>query len=189
MSDNKTEPQSLHILAWRIWSGDGEPVVIDDAATRADLEPAFRDGVVVENQKGLRFANESSMVQVAAQYILQTDGTRLTSTPKASFERLYEILGKEIGKENMVSGHVLVLLHNSEQIDAYTWGQQAIETGVGVFDVLHVMEGAVLHFEKARAQSIFAFFAGHYKKLRMTLRVDYYIQSLKLGSPNIRMLL
>ena len=166
MSNNNPTTQPLLTLAWRIWSGDGDPVVIDDTATRAAIEPALRDGVIVENEKGLAFANESSMVQAAAQYLFQTEGLLLTSTPKASFERLDEIFGKEIGKKDTVSGHVLALLHNGGQIDAYTWGRQAIETGVGVFDVLHVMEGAVLHFENARAESIFTFFAGHYEKIK-----------------------
>lgn len=152
MSDDKTAPQSLHILAWRTWSSGANPVSIDDAAMRADLKPALRNGEVVEDEKGLRFASESSMVQAAAQYILRTEGALLTSTPKACFERLDDIFGKEIGKEDKVSGQVLALLHNSGQLDAYNWGRQAIEAGVRVFDVLHVMEGAVLHFENARAE-------------------------------------
>jgi hypothetical protein len=133
---------------------------------RVELELALRDGVVVEDEKGLRFASERTMVQAAAQYIVQTEAPLFTSTPKACFERLDELCGKEIGKEDMVSGHVLVLLHNAGELDAYSWGRQAIEAGVGVFDVLNVLQGAVLYFENAHAQSIFEFFAGHYERVK-----------------------
>lgn len=166
MTENNPATQSLLMLGWRIWSAGGEPVLIDDLAMRAELEPALLDGMVLEDENGLRFVSDQAMVQAAAQYILHTEGPLLTSTPNASFKRLHEIFGKEIGKKDMVSGHVLALLHNGSQLDAYIWGRKAIEGGVGVFDVLHVLEGAVIHFENARAESIFQFFAGHYESVK-----------------------
>lgn len=169
MTENNPAMQSLLTLAWRIWLAGGDPVLVDDPVMRIELEPALRDSVVIEDEKGLQFASESSMVLAAAQYILHTEGPLLTSTSKACFERLDEIFGKEIGKKDMVSGHVLALLHNGGQLDAYSWGRQAIETGVGVFDVLHVLEGAVIHFENARAELIFQFFAGHYERVKNDL--------------------
>ncbi len=169
MAENKSAMQSLHLLAWRIWSAGGDPVLIEDAAIRVELEPALLDGVVMEDEKGLRFASEPSMVQAAAQYVFDAEGSLLTSTPKVCFERLDEIFGMEIGKKDMLSGHVLALLHNEGQLDAYSWGRQAIETGIDVFDVLHVLEGAVNHFQDARAESIFQFFAGHYETVKNDL--------------------
>ncbi len=169
MTEYTPATQSLLTLAWHIWSAGGDPVLIEDVAMRAELDPALRDGIVFEDEMGLRFASEPSMVLAAAQYILHTEGPLLTSTPKACFERLDEIFGKEIGKKDMVSGHVLAHLHNGGQLDAYSWGRQAIEAGVGVFDVLHVLEGAVIHLEDARAESIFQFFAGHYESVKNDL--------------------
>jgi len=166
MTENRPLMQSLLTLAWRIWSTGGDPVLVEDAAVRAELEPALLDGMVLEDENGLRFVSDQAMVQAAAQYILHTEGPLLTSTPKASFKRLHEIFRNEIGKKDMVSGHVLALLHNGSQLDAYSWGRQALEEGVGVFDVLHVLEGAVIHFENARAESIFQFFAGHYESVK-----------------------
>lgn len=169
MTENTATTQSLLTLAWQIWSGGGDPVLIEDAAMRTELEPALNDGIVFEDEKGLRFVSEISMILAAAQYILQSEGPLLTSTPKACFERLDEISGKEIGKKDMVSGHVLALLHNCGQFDAYSWGQQAIEAGADVFDVLHVLEGAVIHLENAQAESIFQFFSGHYESVKNDL--------------------
>lgn len=166
MTGNNPATQSLLMLAWRIWSAGGDSVLINDLAMRAEIEPALLDGIVLEDENGLRFVSEQAMVQAAAQYILDTESPLLTSTPKACFERLDEIFGKEIGKKDMLSGHVLALLHNGGQLDAYSWGRQAIEGGIGVFDVLHVLEGAVIHFENARAESIFQFFAGHYESVK-----------------------
>lgn len=169
MTEHTPATQSLLTLAWHVWSAGGDSVLIEDAAMRAELEPALRDGMVVEDEKGLRFASEPTMVLAAAQYILHSEAPLLTSTPRACFERLDEIFGKEIGNKDMVSGHALALLHNGGQFDAYSWGRQAIEVGVDVFDVLHVLEGAVVHFENACAESIFQFFAGHYENVKNDL--------------------
>lgn len=169
-TENSPTTPSLLTLAWRIWSAGGTPVLLDDAAMHAELEPALRDWVLVEDEKGLRFASDLYMVQAAAEYIFQTESTLLTSTPKACFERLDEIWGKEIGKKDMVSGHILALLHNGGHIDAYSWGRQAIEAGVCTFDVLNVLEGAVVHFQNAHVESIFHFFSGHYESVKNDLR-------------------
>lgn len=79
--NNKPTPQSLLTLAWRIWSASGNPVFIDNAAMRTELEPALRDGVVLEDEKGLRFATELSMVHATARHILQTEEGRRGSGP------------------------------------------------------------------------------------------------------------
>lgn len=169
MTAKNSATKSLFMLAWQIWSTDGHPVLIDDPRMRADLEPAVLNGLLVEDEKGMQFVNEQCMVKSAAHYMLDMEGSLLTNTPKACFERLDEIFGKEIGKKDMVSGHVLALLHNGGQLDAYSWGRLAIEAGVGVFDVLHVLEGAVTNFDNARAESIFQFFAGHYESVKNDL--------------------
>ena len=85
MTENRPLMQSLLTLAWRIWSTGGDPVLVEDAAVRAELEPALLDGMVLEDENGLRFVSDQAMVQAAAQYILHTEGPLLTSTPKASF--------------------------------------------------------------------------------------------------------
>lgn len=154
------------MLAWRIWSAGGGSVPAEDLAMRDKLMPAIRDGVVLEDDKGLRFASELSMVWAAAQYIVHVEAPLLTSTPKACFERLDELFGKEIDKKHRVSAHVLALLHNDGQLDSYSWGRQAIEAGIGVFAVLHVLEGAVVHFENVCGKSVLQFFVSHYESVR-----------------------
>lgn len=159
----------LAALAWRIWFAGGTPALVEDAAIRDGLYPALCDGVLLEDEKGLQFVSERSMVQAATQYVLKAEVTLLTSTPKACYKRLHEIWRKEIGKDDKVSGYVLALLHNDGLIDAYSWGRQAIENGIRVFDVLHVLEGAVTHFQNACSESIFKFFTGHYESVKSDL--------------------
>jgi len=159
----------LAALGWLIWSNGGTPTQVEDVAVRAELEPAFHEGLILEDEAGLRFTNELSMVKFAAQYILQTEFPMLIDSPKVCYKRLHEIWRKEIGKEDRVSGYVLALLHNGGQIDAYSWGRKAIEKGVRVFDVLHVLEGAVTHFQDASSESIFKFFTSHYESVKNDL--------------------
>ncbi|APG23977.1 hypothetical protein [Syntrophotalea acetylenica] len=179
MSVNQPTTQALLTLAWHIWSGDGSPAQVDDAGTRAELEPAVRAGILLEDEKRYRFANESPYIEAVVQYIFQAEGPLLTSAPKTCFEELNEIYKKEIGKKERVSGRVLARLHNSEKIDAYDWGRQAIIAGVRVFTVLHVMEGAVNNFDTARPESILQFFAGHYDNVKNDLAGGMIFSNLR----------
>ena len=168
MSDMETSA-ALRELALRICTSDRKPAVVQDAAGQECLRAELSSGILIEEPTGIRFASEALMVQAAALHVLQSEQDGLLASPKACFERLDEIFGNEIGKEEMVCGQVLAALHNSGKLDAFAWGRQAIEAGVGVFDVLHVLEGAVPHFDCANAELIFEFFCGHYEKVKNDL--------------------
>ncbi len=109
------------------------------------------------------------MVLAATEHFLRTETDRLLTSPRACFERLHDVFAREIGKEHRVSGCALAELHNAGRLDGFAWGRQAIEAGMRVFDVLHVMEGAVPLFTAARAQEIYDFFAGHYEQVKNDL--------------------
>ena len=158
----------LEAFAWRACAAGRVAVPIDEAC-RPALEQAIRDGTLLTSEQGLLFADELTMVDAATQHVLRTECMQLLSNPKACFDRLDEIAGNEIGKKATVSGHVLAALHNAGRLDAYAWGREAIEAGVRVFDVLHVMEGAVVRFEHARTEAIYEFFAGHYEQVKNDL--------------------
>lgn len=156
-------------LALRICDLGRSPVQILGPEERVALEPAFADGQLVEDVQGVQFFDERILVLAAAKHVLCTESVTLLSAPKACFEYLDDLFAKEIGKELRVSGHVLAELHNTGQLDAFAWAKQAIEAGVGVFDVLHVMEGAVPLFREARAETMHEFFSGHYETVKRDL--------------------
>ncbi|MFZ5792815.1 MAG: hypothetical protein ACOY3L_19155 [Pseudomonadota bacterium] len=160
--------QSLEALAWRICSVGRQPVAIDQEDGSL-FEQAIRNGTLLEDEQGVRFADETAMVSAATQHVLHTQRAQLLSSPKACFEGLHEIFRNEIGKEPAVSGHVLAALHNAGRLDAFAWGRQAIEAGVHVFDVLHVMKGAIALFEDAPAEAVYEFFVGHYEHVKNDL--------------------
>lgn len=157
------------MLAWRIWSASRAPVPIEETSMRAELEPALRNGMEFEDEKGLHFASELSMVQAASQYIVHAEGPLLTSTAKACFERLGEIF--ETGKCEKRQR-----LWSCPCTTAQRWparrvflGAAGHRNGVGVFEVLPVLEGAVIHFKNAQSESIFQFFAGHSESVKNDL--------------------
>lgn len=160
---------ALRALALRICTTERKPVPLADVGGRQTFADAIAAGSLVEDPDGLRFASEAALVEAAAEQMLQTERDRLLANPKACFERLDEIIGNEIGKDHMVCGRVLAALHNADDLDAFAWARQAIESGVGVFDVLHVLESAVPLFGDAKAESIFEFFCGHYEKTKNDL--------------------
>lgn len=153
-------------LAFRICSLGRSPVSLTDPEERFVLESAFADGRLQEDSNGVNFVDERSLVLAAADHVLRTEIATLLSAPKACFEYLDDIFSKEIGKELRVSGHVLAELHNTGQLDGFVYARQAIEAGVGVFDVLHVMEGAVPLFREAQAEKMHEFFVGHYETVK-----------------------
>ena len=167
MESTKSESrQALEAFAWQICAVANCASASIDPAERIPLEQAIRDRILLEDERGLRFADELTMVGAAAKHVLDTESERLLSTPKACFERLDEIWATEIGRNEAVSGHVLASLHNASHLDAFEWGRLAIGAGVRVFDVLHIMERAVPLFQHARAETVLEFFAGNYERVK-----------------------
>ncbi|MGH6634675.1 MAG: hypothetical protein ACRED0_00560 [Gammaproteobacteria bacterium] len=153
------ELRKLAWAAWASWSAEGGTGPFDAIEDLSTLQHALESGTLVSDQAGVRFSDPNAMVLFAAEYVLGREVATLTASPKTCFERLDEMWVREIGKENLVSGQVLAALHNSRQIDAFAWACEAVEMDVHVFDVLHVMEGALPHFQHAEAATIFRFLA------------------------------
>lgn len=160
---------AIRVLAWQICSDDKRAPVQVSSDTRAALQSAINDGSLVEDEHGVRFADERAMVVGATEYFLAVESDQLLTSPRSCFERLDQVSVLEIGKEHRVSGFALAELHNIGRVDGFVWGKQAIEAGVDVFDVLHVMEGAISFFATAQAQSICDFFIGHYGQVKTDL--------------------
>lgn len=156
-------------LAWEIWSSDGRPIRIENKEKRFEIESGLCSGILLEDDQGIRFAIRSAMIAGAAKHFVASNLSDLSESPRRCFDRLHDVWAKEIGEKEIVSGHVLALLHNSHHIDAFSWGEQAIEAGSDVFDVLHVFEGAIPHFSDASPTSILSFFAAHYEQVKNDL--------------------
>lgn len=170
MNQSSDPNSTLGELAWRICANkERAPVLVDHPEERSALQAALSDGRLLEDDRGVRFADEHAMVLAATEHFLRTEADRLLASPRACFEQLDDVFSREIGKQHRVSGCALAELHNAERLDGFAWGRQAIEAGVGVFDVLHVMEGAVPLFTTARAPAIYDFFAGHYERVKNDL--------------------
>jgi hypothetical protein len=163
-------------------------VPVADAGGRERFAEALASGALIEDADGLRFASETALVEAATQQMIETERGHLLANPKACFERLDEIFGNEIGKEQMVCGRVLAALHNSGELDAFSWARLAIEAGVGVFDVLRVLESTVSLLDDAKADSVFEFFCGHYEKTKNDLARGLIYGKLDpwlIGHPNV----
>lgn len=77
------------------------------------------------------------------------------------FERAYEIWRDEISHSDRASGRLLALA--SISMDVLTIGAQRIRNGVGVFDVLHLVEAAIPYLDKVEPSSIIDLFAAKYE--------------------------
>jgi hypothetical protein len=166
---SNTNYTAIHALAWQICGNENRPPVRVSPEVRAALQSAISDGLLVEEDVGIRFADEQAMIAAATAYLLEVESDQLLVSPRSCFERLDQVFSLEIGKEYRVSGFALAELHNADRIDGFAWGKQAIEEGVDVFDVLHIMEGAISYFAIASVQSMCAFFAGHHEAVRRDL--------------------
>jgi hypothetical protein len=170
MSQSPDRNPALSALAWRICTDEKRaPALVDHSDERSALQAALGDGRLLEDDRGVRFADEHAMVLAATEHFLRTETDGLLASPRACFERLHDVFTREIGKQHRVSGCALAELHNAGRLDGFAWARQAIEAGVNVFDVLLVMEGAVPLFNAACAQEIYDFFAGHYEQVKNDL--------------------
>jgi hypothetical protein len=156
-------------LAWQLWSINGESVPIQDAEMRSEFDPFLRNGLLIEDTTGLRFSSNTVMIEAAARYFVFSNSANLSENPRSCFECLHNVWVKEIGKQESVSGHALAILHNLHGIDAFYWGQQAIEAGCNVFNLLSIFQSAIPLFSDASAASIVSFFAGHHEKVKNDL--------------------
>jgi len=162
-------PSILDKLAWQIWSAKGTAVLIEDPVIRSELSSSLERGTLLEEADGFRFSDKTKMIEAAARYLVSSKFSDLSKNPRHCFECLHDVWAKEIGKQEYVSGHAFATLHNLHNIDAFLWGQKAIEDGCNVFDVLHIFEGAIPLFSDASAISIVSFFVGHYEKVKNDL--------------------
>lgn len=169
MSKSPKRNPALGALAWRICADEKRAPVPVNPGERSALQPAIDDGRLLEDEGGVRFADEHAMVLDATEHFLSTEVDRLLASPQACFDRLCDLFTREIGKQHRVSGCALAELHNAGRLEGFAWGRQAIEAGVDVFDVLHVMEGAIPLFNTTRAQEIYDFFGGHYERVKSDL--------------------
>ena len=158
-----TEPPKkplVDALAWQIWSAKAAAVRVADPERRSGLDSALRTGILIEDESGIKFSDQSAMIEAAARHLVSSELTDLTDSPQRCFERLSAVQVEETGTGS-VSGHVLALLHNSGQIDAFSWGQQALDAGSNYFAVLEIFEGAIPHFSSASPKSIISFASHH----------------------------
>jgi len=161
---------ALDALAWRICADENRiPVLLENAEERATLECHLATGALLEDERGVRFSDEGTLVAAATKHLLSTKGDHLLSSPTACFEQLDDVFALEIGKQHRVSACALAELHNTGRISGFVWARQAIEGGVGCFNVLHVMEGAVSLFNTCAAQDIYEFFTAHYDQVKNDL--------------------
>ena len=151
-------------IAWASWSAEGGPVALEPTDDLTAVEGAVSGGVLIRDNAELKFTDANAMVAAAAEHVLAYERTTLTSAPKPCFERLAEIWSKEVNVDDSVSGQILAKLHNERCFDGFAWAREAVEAGVQIFRVLHVMKAAVPYFENSYAPTIFRFLAESYEK-------------------------
>ena len=153
---------ALLALAWKSWTEGGTPVLVEPASGRKQLEPALQANILFEEAGSIRFADAATLVQAAAKFVIQNEGTTFTSSGQACFGRLHELWLQDKIDEPSLPGQILASLHNSHQIDAYEWACQAVTAGIRPYDVLQPLEEAIPLFIHANAASIVQFFSADY---------------------------
>ena len=153
-------------IAWASWSTKGGSVLLEPTDDLIAVEGAVSSGVLIRDTSGMKFTDPKAMVAAAAEHVLVHERITLTTAPKSCFERLAAIWSKEVSADDSVSGRILAKLHNEQSFDGFAWAREAVEAGVEVFQVLHMMKAAVPYFEYSHAPTIFRFLAESYEKER-----------------------
>lgn len=151
-------------IGWASWSAAGAYVPLEATDDPTVVEDAVARIVLVREDSGVKFTDPKVMVAAAAEHVLAGERPVLTSAPKPCFERLAGISSKNVNIDDSLSGRVLAMLHNERCFDGFAWAREAVEAGVPIFRVLHVMKAAVPYFEYAHAPTIFRFLAESYER-------------------------
>lgn len=156
---------TLRELAWKSWLAGGNAVAID-AEGLATLRAEAGTGALIEDEAGLRFADVAMLIQEAAAFVVEHEGSILASSGDACFHRLSELWFQDKVDGVSLPGTVLVRLHNERRLDAYTFAREAVIAGVKSYEVTRTLEEAVGSFTHASALSILGFFGGDYGEQR-----------------------
>lgn len=179
MSQDPIKPLALDEIAWKIFlDEDSAPVVIGDLDQHPALLTAIKDGRLIEENHAVRFSEELDMARSAAEYYIRTESEHVLVSPRVCFEKLHEVSQKEIGNEYHVNGFVLAELHNTGQLDGFSWAQQAIKAGVDVFSVQEVMGDAYPLFISAHSQEIYDFFTETHEQVKNDFAGGYLYNTL-----------
>ncbi len=169
MTNTKKHLEIIFQMAWEIFNNDKKPIILKDTDISSEVKFQIKSGLLIETKNGVTFSNVKDLVAFAAQYFVNTNLSKLLENPNSCFEQLHEIYRNEIRQEVSVSGQSLALLHNAGHFDAFDWALKVIESEARAFDVFHVLEGAIAHFDNASAQPIINFVSGYYEKVKNDL--------------------
>lgn len=156
----------LDELAWNYWSNDKSLVITKDLESHKDFLAGVSNGELKVHEGNLSFSDEESLVKRASRYLINNVLTSVLDDPAAVFSELFEVWRKEISDNDKVSGIALSSLHNEGHIDLFNLATAAIPNFSSIFDIIHVMEGAIPLVDDINHESLFEFAKSSYDRLK-----------------------
>lgn len=159
---------ALELMACDICAADRQPVQPEEEVRQLLIQP-LHDGVLLDEEEGIKFSDEDYMVELATSRIIKNEKEALLNSPTACFNRLHEIEGTEIGCDNLVSSKVLAKLHNDNEIDAFKYAKDAVRGNVDVFNTIRILAGTIPQLSHGSAPNIYDYFCAIYNRVKNDL--------------------
>jgi hypothetical protein len=145
---------------------------------RISSPPTELSNAAVIDGATLRFLSLDARNDFLAEYLFNKNQDQLQGSLHMWLVAGLDVWRKEIGNANSVSGRLLALVHESE--DVFTIAAEAIGTEkMEVFDVLHVVEASLPYLSKIKPESIINLCKAQHEKTKNDLAAGMFFNKLE----------
>lgn len=156
-------------LAWNYWDNDKSLLITNDIENHSDFIAAISNGELKVHDGSLSFSDEQNLIKKASLHLTNKVLLPILDDPNAVFSELFEVWRKEISDDDKLSGFALASLHNEGHIDLINLATAAVPSFRSIFDIIHILEGAIPLVKDIKSESLFRFAKCSYDKLKRDL--------------------
>lgn len=159
----------LDELAWNCWTKNRSLLSTKELENHSDVIAAISNGELKIHDGHLSFSDNQNLVKKASLHLVNKVLVPILDDPNAVFSELYEIWHKEILDDDKLSSVALASLHNEGHVDLIDLATSAAPSFGSIFDIIHILEGAIPLVKDIKSESLFRFAKCSYDKLKRDL--------------------
>lgn len=159
----------LDELAWNCWSNDKSFLITKDIENHGDFITATSNGELKIHDGKLYFSDNQNLINKASLHLTNKVLLPNLDDPNAVFSALLEVWLKETQDDEKLSGFALACLHNEGLIDLFDLATAAAPSFRSIFDIIHILEGAIPLAKNIKTDSLFRFAKCSHENLKRDL--------------------
>jgi len=164
-------------LALTLHTGRNPDLTITMPVEISVLPKETKDAALIDGTT-LRFSSLEARNDFLAEYLFNKNRDKFQGNSQMWLSAALEIWRDEIGNTNSVSGRLLALLHETE--DVFILAATAIESEkMEVFDVLHIVEASLPYLTKIQPVSVISLCNAQHERTKNDLTAGLFFNELE----------